>query len=55
MSDTPVQDWLRPRLVELIRQAEQAGFQRDVVVQVLIDLMTTPPIDEVAAPDGIAR
>jgi hypothetical protein len=51
MSATPVHDWLRPRLAELIRQAELAGFAREVVVQVLDDLITSPPIDEIPAQD----
>jgi hypothetical protein len=51
MSGTPVHDWLRPRLVELIRQAELAGFEREVVVQVLDDLITSPAIDAIPARD----
>lgn len=43
MTDTPAHDWLRPKLAELVRQAELAGFHRDVVVAVLTDLITTPP------------
>jgi hypothetical protein len=48
MSDTPLHDWLRPRLAELVRQAERAGFDRDAVVAVLTDLVTTPPYNRSA-------
>lgn len=45
MSDTPIHDWLRPRLAELVRRAELAGFERDAVVAVLTDLITAPPFN----------
>jgi len=45
MSETPLHDWLRPRLTELIRQAERAGFKRDAVIAVLTDLITAPPFN----------
>lgn len=50
MTDTPVHDWLRPKLAELVQQAERVGFERDVVVAVLTDLITTPPYE---APDPV--
>ena len=43
MPDTPVHDWLRPRLAQLVRQAELYSFDRDTVVAVLTDLITAPP------------
>ena len=46
MSETPVHDWLRPRLAELVRQAERAGFARDTVIAVITDLITTPPFNQ---------
>lgn len=51
MSDTPVHDWLRPRLIELLRQAEIAGLERAIVVAVLTDLVTAPPFNG-AEPDS---
>ena len=45
MPDTPVHDWLRPRLTQLVRQAELSGFDRDTVVAVLTDLITAPPFN----------
>jgi hypothetical protein len=46
MSETPAHDWLRPRLTELVRQGELAGFDRQTVVAVITDLITAPPFDE---------
>jgi hypothetical protein len=51
MPDTPAHDWLRPRLLQLVRQAELAGFDRDTVVAVLTDLITAPPFN-CAQPDN---
>lgn len=45
MSDTPVHNWLRPRLADLVRQAERAGFDRQTVIAVLTDLITSPPFN----------
>jgi hypothetical protein len=30
----------------LVRQAERAGFDRDAVIAVLTDLITTPPFNQ---------
>jgi hypothetical protein len=46
MTETPVHDWLRPRLAELVRQAEDAGFDRDTVIAVLSDLIDSPPFNQ---------
>ena len=46
MTETPVHDWLRPRLAELVRQAEGAGFNRDAVIAVLSDLIDSPPFNQ---------
>ena len=43
MSETPAYDWLRPRLAELVRNAERAGLDRQTVIAVLTDLITAPP------------
>jgi hypothetical protein len=47
MTETPVHDWLRPRLAELVRQAEAAGFDRDTVIAVLSDLIDSPPFKQI--------
>ena len=49
MSQTPLHDWLSARLETLLREALAAGFERDAVVAVLIDLVTSPPYDTAAA------
>jgi hypothetical protein len=49
-SDTPIHDWLRPRLADLVQQAERAGFLREAVVAVIMDLMTAPPSDDAPPP-----
>jgi hypothetical protein len=46
MTETPVHDWLRPRLAELVQQAEGAGFDRDTVIAVLSDLIDSPPFNQ---------
>ena len=46
MSETPVHDWLRPRLADLVRQAERAGFARETVIAVITDLITAPPFSQ---------
>ena len=51
MSDgTPVRDFLLPRLIALLGDAQAQGFKRQVAVAVLIDLVTSPSFDT-AAPD----
>jgi len=51
MNDTPAHDWLRPRLDELVQQAQQARFERQIVVAVLTDLITSPPFNEPSTPE----
>jgi hypothetical protein len=43
---TPMHDRLLPRLVSLVRDAEQAGFDRAAVVAVITDLITMPPFND---------
>ena len=50
MPATPAHDWLRPRLQALVDDAMNAGFERDVVVAVLIDRITSPDFN--APPPG---
>jgi hypothetical protein len=52
-SDTPVHDFLAPRLTALLDEAVANGFTREVVVAVLIDLTTSPPFCT-EAPDATA-
>jgi hypothetical protein len=49
-SESPVHDYLLPRLTALVDEAVAAGVARDVAVAVLIDLMTSPGFDT-AVPD----
>jgi len=51
MTQTPVHDWLRPRLEQLIADGTAAGFEREAVLAVLVDLATAPPIDTVPLPE----
>ncbi|MEO9190043.1 MAG: hypothetical protein ABI224_08575 [Acetobacteraceae bacterium] len=39
MSDTPLHDWMTPRLNALLDEAVKAGFDRQIAVDVLIDLI----------------
>jgi hypothetical protein len=52
MSETPAHDWLRPKLADLVEQAERAGFDSATIVAVITDLITSPPYDEVLTPDN---
>jgi hypothetical protein len=45
MSQTPLHDWLTPRVEALLREAEAAGFARDAALAVLLDLVTASPGD----------
>ncbi len=47
-SDSPVRDFILPRLTALVDQAVATGLARDVVVAVLIDLVTSPAFDTAA-------
>jgi hypothetical protein len=47
---TPMHDWLSPRLLSLVRDAEQAGFDRAAVVAVIADLITMPPFNDADVP-----
>ena len=46
MSETPIHDWLLPRLASLLDEAVAAGLDRAVVVAVMIDLITQPPFND---------
>jgi hypothetical protein len=49
-SNSPVHDFLLPRLTALVNEAVASGIAQDVAVAVLIDLVTSPVFDT-AAPD----
>ena len=49
-SDTPLHDWLRPRLADLVQQAQRAGFLREAVIAVIMDLITARPYDDAVPP-----
>jgi hypothetical protein len=40
--ETPLHDWMTPRLEQLLAEAERAGFARDAAVAVVIDLIEGP-------------
>ena len=49
-SNSPIHDFLLPRLTALIDEAVATGTTREIAVAVLIDLITSPRFDT-AAPD----
>lgn len=52
MSDqTPVHDYLRPRIAALVRDAVAQGMPPDVVTAVLMDIISSPAFNA-AAPDS---
>jgi hypothetical protein len=46
---TPMHDWLLPRLMSLVRDGQQAGFDRAAIVAVITDLITMPPFNDTGA------
>ncbi|HVY14212.1 MAG TPA: hypothetical protein VHB27_03215 [Rhodopila sp.] len=50
---TPIHDDLYPRVAALVRDAVARGMERDAVVAVLIDILTSPAFDP-AVPDPTA-
>lgn len=50
MSQTPLHDWLRPRLDLVLAEAGRAGFDRQAVLAVLTDLATSPAYNEAPLP-----
>jgi hypothetical protein len=48
MTETPpARAFLLPRLTALVEEAVAAGFEREVAVAVLIDLVTAPPFNTI--------
>jgi hypothetical protein len=52
MTETPLHDWIKPKLTALLAEAEQAGFNRDAAVAVIIDLITGPAFNPPPKPSG---
>lgn len=50
MPQGSMHDWLRPRVERLLREAAEAGFERDVAVAVLLDLAGSAPFDTAPLP-----
>jgi len=50
MSQTPLHDWMRPRLEHLLRDAVAAGFEREAALAVVTDLATAPEFDKAPPP-----
>ncbi len=48
MTQTPAHEWMLPKLIELLAEAENAGIARDVAVAVLTDLITDPDFNKVS-------
>ena len=42
----PIHEWVLPRVVALVRDAETAGFDRATVVAVITDIITSPAFNE---------
>ncbi len=51
MSETPLHDWMMPRLESLLEEARKAGFERQTAVAVIIDLIESSRFNE-RAPVG---
>ncbi len=45
MTQTPLHDWIRPRLQALVDDAIAAGFDPTTVTAVLTDIVTTTSLD----------
>lgn len=41
MDGTPVHDWLAPRIAALLEEATRQGFERDVALAVMLDIIET--------------
>jgi hypothetical protein len=50
MSGSKLHDWLRPRLQAVLRDAEAEGFEREVVVAVMIDVVTGSAVNDAPLP-----
>jgi len=46
VSETPLQDWVTPRLTALLEEAVAAGFERQTAVAVIIDVITGPGFND---------
>jgi hypothetical protein len=46
--ETPIHTYLRPRITDLVRGAMAQGMDRDTVVAVVIDIITSPEFDTAA-------
>jgi len=47
-SDTPIHDFVLPRISALVHEAVAQGFARDTIVAVVIDIITAPQFDTAA-------
>ncbi len=52
MSETPLRDWMLPRLEALLDEARKVGFDRQTAVAVVIDLMESPRFNRPGSPPG---
>jgi hypothetical protein len=51
MTQTPVHEWLRPRLEQLLADGVAAGFVREAVLAVLVDLATSVSVEKEPLPE----
>ena len=52
MASTPAHEWLLPKLLALIAEAEQTGIARQVAVAVIADLIDGPDFNVPSAAEG---
>lgn len=50
MSETPLHEWMTPRLRALLEDAAKAGFDRQTAVAVIIDLIESPRFNQPSPP-----
>jgi hypothetical protein len=52
LTHTPAHDWLLPRLLDLLEQAQAAGIPQDVAVAVITDLIKGPEFNSAGSDIG---
>jgi hypothetical protein len=50
MTDQPLHEWLRPKLLNLLHEAEKAGYDRSPIVAVMGDIMMDPTFNTAPLP-----
>jgi hypothetical protein len=53
MTETPIRDWMLPKLAALIVDAEAQGFNRDAIIAVITDIIEGPEYNTaIILPEG---